>query len=275
MSNNDFKIHSICLVKNEVDIIDYCLEQACQWSDYIYVYDNGSTDGTWEKVLSIQNEQIIPWKQDDKAFQESLRGEVFNAFRHRSKAGDWWCRLDADEFYIESPHTFLAKVNPLNHVIWGIAVEYYLTIKDIDLLDFNQPIPSLLLSLRFYKIENSEIRFFKYRDGLIWDSDQWQWPKHLGVVNKERIFYKHYKYRTPEQIQKRLDTRRLARERGFPGWDHALEKDWRKKIANSEQLNYDNQDGNFIIDTAKLPNHLESLPKRMLKTLAHSVGLWP
>ncbi|MBD2570580.1 glycosyltransferase family 2 protein [Anabaena lutea] len=272
MSNNDFKIHSICLVKNEVDIIGYCLEQASQWSDYIYVYDGASTDGTWEKVLSMQSEKIIPWKQDGKVFQESLRGEVFNAFKHQAKPGDWWCHLDADEFYSPSPREFLSKISQFNHVVWGIPIEYYLTDKDIDLIDFNQPISEILSSLKFYHIVNSEPRFFRHRDGLIWDNGSW--PHHMGVVNKERILYKHYKYRTPEQIQKRLDTRRLARERGFPGWDHAVEKDWREKITNPDTLNYDAQDGNYVINTDSLPNHLESFPRRIMKRFMHGVGIW-
>ncbi|MEO3707154.1 glycosyltransferase family 2 protein [Trichormus azollae] len=272
MQKESFKIHSICLVKNEVDIIGFCLEKACQWSDYIYVYDGESTDGTWEKVLSMQNGQIIPWKQDGKVFQESLRAEVFNAFKHQAKPGDWWCHLDADEFYLKSPREFLANVSQFNHVVWGMAIEYYLTDKDINSLDFSQPISEILLSLKFYKIENSEPRFFRHRDGLIWDIGSW--PKHIGVVNKERILYKHYKYRTPEQIQKRLDTRRLARERGFPGWDHAVEKDWRNKITNSHKLNSDQQDGNYIIDTAELPNHLESFTQRILKIFMHTLRIW-
>ena len=46
------KIHSICVVKNEADIVGYCLREALKWSDYVYVYDGESTDGTWEVVKS-------------------------------------------------------------------------------------------------------------------------------------------------------------------------------------------------------------------------------
>jgi len=268
----NFKIHSICVVKNEVDIIEYCLREASKWSDYIYIYDGDSTDGTWEKVLEMQNEQIIPWKQDGKVFQESLRGEVFNAFKHQAKPGDWWCHLDADEFYPESPRDFLARVKPSNHVVWGVSIEYYLTDKDIEALDFTQPIPELLPQLRFYKAENSEPRFFRHRNGLVWR--QGSWPEHMGVVNPERILYKHYKYRTPQQIQKRLDTRRSNRERGFPGWEHAIEEDWQQKIVSADRLNYDTQNGDYSIDVSKLPNHLETPFRRMLKKLMHGLGIW-
>lgn len=271
---DSFKIHSICVVKNEADIIEYCLQEASKWSDYIYVYDNGSTDGAWEKVLSLQSDKIFPWKQEDKCFQESLRGEVFNEFRHRAKPGDWWCRLDSDEFYIQSPRDFLSKVRPSYHVVWGTAIEYYLSQKDIDSLDFTEPINQLLPKIRLYKAENSEARFFRHRHRLSWGTDS-AWPDHMGLVNPKRILYKHYKYRSPEQTQKRLGTRQNAREQGFPGWEHALEDDWRKKIVNSEELHYDFQNGKYIIDEAQLPNHLESTPKRLLKQLMHSTGIWP
>jgi glycosyltransferase involved in cell wall biosynthesis len=273
MTPKEFKIHSICVVKNEVDIIEYCLEQASIWSDYIYVYDNGSTDGTWEKVLSLKNDKIIPWKQSDKCFQESLRGEVFNEFRHMAQPGDWWCRLDSDEFYVQSPCDFLAGVHRLNHVVWGVAIEYYLTEEEIKKLDFEQPMSDLLPQIRLYRAENSEPRFFKHRDGLVW-SDNGAWPDHVGLVNPERIFYKHYKYRSPHQTQRRLDTRRLSRSRGFPGWDNAVEMSWQEKIQANQDLHYDHQDGDFLIYWSRLPRHREKLPHRVLKLVMHGLKIW-
>ena len=48
------KIHSICMVKNEADIIEQTIKAAAKWSDFIYIFDNGSTDGSWEKVLELK-----------------------------------------------------------------------------------------------------------------------------------------------------------------------------------------------------------------------------
>jgi hypothetical protein len=31
----DSKIHGICVVKNEVDVIQYSLQEALKWADYI------------------------------------------------------------------------------------------------------------------------------------------------------------------------------------------------------------------------------------------------
>jgi glycosyltransferase involved in cell wall biosynthesis len=262
------------VVKNEADIIELCLQEASKWSDHIYIYDNGSTDGTWEKALSLKNEIIIPWKQDDKPFQESLRGEVFNAFEHKASPGDWWCRLDSDEFYTQSPKHFLTSVKRGFHVVWGIAIEYYLSLKDVNSIDFSLPVSQIIPQIQFYKAENSEPRFFMHRKGLTWDANG-AWPHHMGLVNPDRILYRHYKYRTPDQIQKRLNTRRDARAKGFTGWDHAKDDDWQQKLVNSEELHYDSQDGHYIIDVAKLPSHMEPVHKRLMKRFMHGVGIWP
>jgi hypothetical protein len=273
MLPNKSKIHAICLVKNEVDVIQYALQQAIQWADFIYVYDNGSTDGTWEAVQEIANAQIIPWKQDAKPFQESLRGEVFNAFKHRANPGDWWCRLDSDEFYVQSPKEFLAKVPRTCHVVWGIAIEYYLSQDDVHSLNFQGDIANLLPALRLYKAENSEARFFRHRDQMTWLPEA-AWPNHMGIVYPERILYKHYKYRSPQQIQKRLETRQKARERGFPGWDHATAASWQETLVNPADLQVDHQDGQYHVSWNKLPNHLESPSRRLLKYIMHGTKLW-
>lgn len=268
------QIHCICLIKNEIDIIEYSLREASKWADYIYIFDNGSTDGTWEKVLSMENDQIVPWKHDDKPFKEALRGDVFNAFKHRAKPGDWWCRLDADEFYLESPWKILSNISLSDHVVWGIAIEYYLSQRDLDEIDFSQDISKLLNSIRSYKVENSEPRFFKHRAGLTWDEDG-SWPNHMGLVSSKRIYYKHYKYRSPQQIQKRLLTRQQAIKRGFPGWEHAIETDWLKKIIDFRELNLDISDGNFVINHSRLPQHLEKPWRRILKYVMHGTKIWP
>src|SRR5215471_5959507 len=107
------RIHAICLVKDEVDIIAETLREAQRWCDYIYIYDNGSTDGTWEKVQAISkdsNGQIIIFKRFEGPFHDKLRGQVFENYKENSAVGDWWSRLDADEMYIDDPRKFLSEV---------------------------------------------------------------------------------------------------------------------------------------------------------------------
>jgi glycosyltransferase involved in cell wall biosynthesis len=271
---SDFRIHSICLVKNEADIIQACLRDALRWADYIYVYDNGSTDGTWEIVRAMESAQIVAWKSEDQPFQDTLRSEVFNAFRHRVRPGDWWGQLDADEFYLDNPREFLAAVPQSAQVVWSAFIEYYLTQRDLETLDFSQPVETILGQLRYYRADQSESRFFRHRDRLAWPRSS-SHPIHMGVVYPKRIRLRHYKYRSPEQIQLRLDTRRDARRRGFRGWDHAAQESWREKIDDAARLHYDDGTSPPVIDEKNLPDHLGSWKTRVVKRVMHGLGIWP
>src|ERR1700756_1456169 len=96
----ELKIHGLCLVKNEADILPETLTSALHWCDHIYVFDNGSNDGSWElvKELSRQHLQIVPYKQDNVPYTNGLRAAIFSAFQSNASSQDWWCALDADEF---------------------------------------------------------------------------------------------------------------------------------------------------------------------------------
>ncbi len=96
----------------------------------------------------------------------------------------------------------------------------------------------------------------------------------MGVTNPRRIFYRHFKYRTPEQIQRRLDTRRNNVERGFHGWHHARSASWRDTLANPARLALDRGDGHWQVNLDRLPDHLGSVSSRLLKQLMHGCGIW-
>ena len=274
MNTEQFKIHCIALTKNEGDVIEDCLLDASGWADYIYVYDGASSDDTWEIVKRMESEKVIPWKQDGKVFSEGLRAEVFNEFRKNSNKGDWWIQLNVDEYYPESPREFFRRVPAGHDFVWGITVEYYLTEKELESIDFTQQFCSIRPQLRHYRVGWSEPRAFRYRDRLEWRTDC-AWPNHVGVIAKERIVFKHYPFRSPRQIQMRLDVRRDNRERGFEGWDHAKEEDWREKIVDHDVCYIDDGESPLKIDESRLPRHLERPHIRLLKKLLHGSHLWP
>lgn len=271
--NQNFKIHCIAVCKNEADVIGHCLTEAAKWADHIYVYDGNSTDGTWEVVCGLNNPRIIPWKQDGKVFREGLRAEVFNAFRHQSAPGDWWFQLNVDEFYPEDPRQFLSRVPKGQDFVWGTMVEYALTEKDVDVVDFSKPFEHVMANLHYYHVCWSEPRAFRYRAGLLWDENN-AWPRHAGVVARERMLYKHYPCRSPQQLQARWATRKENRERGFEGWKESDEA-WRQTIKNSHDLLFDDGKSPLKIDESKLPKHMEKPHVRLLKQMLHGSGIWP
>jgi Glycosyl transferase family 2 len=273
------RIFGLCLVKNEADIMRLSLEESLHWCDRIFVFDNGSSDATWDIVREFGGKEarVVPFKQDAKPFDDALRAEIFNAYRKEAAPGDWWCRLDADEFYADDPREFLGKVSPGHHVVWGAWLQYFLTEEDLSRFreeDEREPLAMTPERLpRYYQALGGEPRFFRHRDRLIWESGAW--PAHLGVVEPRRIRVKHFQYRSPGQIQRRLDTRRAAAAQGWQHFGHSTQTHWRQKIANSTELTLDRGNGEYGGELTTVPDHLERPWQRAIKKVMHGLGVWP
>ena len=273
------RIFGLCLVKNEADIIRTSLRESRKWCDRIFVFDNGSSDGTWDRVQQAGSDDaaIVAFKQDARTFDDALRAEIFNAFRGEAREGDWWCRLDADEFYIDDPRAFLGSVSKRHHVVWGVWLQYFLTTEDLADFggDLEAPPPEITPERfpRYYQAVGSEPRFFRHRDRLVWNSGAW--PSHLGLIEPRRIRVKHVQYRSPGQIQRRLETRRAAAAAGWEHFGHSTQQSWRDKIADPGKLTLDRGDGVYVVDEAGLNKHLEPQWQRTLKLLLHGSGIWP
>ena len=120
----------------------------------------------------------------------------------------------------------------------------------------------------------AEPRFFRYRERLRWDLNA-AWPHHMGVIHPHPMHFRHYCYRSPQQIQMRLDVRRENRARGFEGWDHAKEEDWRSKLVPRAGLHRDEGDGRAIVEEEVRAQYREPKSRRLVKRFMHSTGLWP
>src|SRR6201987_660133 len=171
------KIHAMCIVKNEADVLQENLIAALYWCDHIYVFDNGSSDGTWElvKELAEQHPEIVPYKQDDVLFSGALRADIFNAFRVNAGPQHWWCRLDADEFYIDDPRIFLGKIPDRWQTVWSASLNYYFTDQD-KILYQQDPVKFLQTPiqqrLQYYCNNWGELRFFRHSDNIVWTRTQ-------------------------------------------------------------------------------------------------------
>lgn len=218
------KIHAICVVKNEADIIVQSLPHAADWCDNIYVLDNGSEDGTWESVqeLAQKHPQIVPYKQDHGVFKDAIRREVWQHYASHAQPGDWWCRLDADEFYPEDPRTLLTQVPARCDVVWSVMHNFFFT--DRDLLEYETDPQAFLArpvieSLRYYLSNWAEPRFLRHRPDYFWRKSL-DWPSLLTAYPDRYVSMCHYRYRNPPQIMNRIGTRRKNALRGGTPFVH-------------------------------------------------------
>jgi hypothetical protein len=293
------KIHGLCLVKNEADVLKETLTSALHWCDHIYVFDNGSDDGSWELVNELAQEhlQIVPFKQDDVLYTNGLRADIFDAFKSNSRSQDWWCALDADEFYIDDPRIFLTKISNQFQTVWSASLNYYFTDKDVTL--YRQDPEKFLKTpvqqrLRYYFNNWGELRFFRHCDDIVWTRSQGGFPPAMFIAPAYpvRIWLKHYQYRSPEQIERRLRTRRPAMEAstGFrheetPNWKAAIatKRDaplefgnarpefagacWEERVVPAASLNYDAFDRRYVVNESLMPEFPVRVRRSLLKEM--------
>jgi hypothetical protein len=270
------KIFGICLIKNEADIIEYSLNEHSKWADYIFVYDNGSTDNTWQIVndLAKVNSKIVPFKSEVKPFRDGLRADVFNAYRNLASPGDWWCiRCDSDEFYVDNPRLFLSKIKGYHHVVTSLHYEYRLTYEDTEEFTFDKSVSELIKQIKYYHPkQTSEIRFIKHRLGLEWPESNYGFPKHRGIISPFKIRLKHFQYRSPEQIERRIEVRRQATRDGYKFFERDNVSSWKDKLVYRKDMIKD--DKSFKIGYIQDYNKIKWW-KLVLLHVLHGIKIYP
>ena len=210
-----FKIHSILLTNNESDILAECIDSALKWSDYIYIFDTGSTDKTLEIINSftLLHTNIILYKSEYRLYNFTKNiSEVFSYYFKNSSIGDWWCTLCTDEQYPEDPRIFLAKVPLIYNNVWSNTLNYYFTENELKIInqdpklyanDFSKIKYSLFL--KYYKNNYSEIRFYRHNKNTFHDT--LLIPKNFKFTSPNKITLQHFQYRSPSQIISRVRSR--------------------------------------------------------------------
>ena len=232
-----------------------------------------------ERVRELAKEcpAIVPFGETREPFVDRLRADVFNHYRHEAQPGDWWCRLDADEVYVDDVRAFLSALPAQYQFVWSIYLQFYLTEKDVPRLEPHEGQPPFEADAsnlpRHYRADYAEPKFFRHRPRLRWS--QGSWPDHAGLVAPAMLRHKHFQYRSPAQIERRLETRRQATRDGYAGFPHSRETSWREKIKPSETLHFDAGDGRYLVEEEQLPRHLEPGWQRALKRVLHGTGIWP
>lgn len=226
------KINAICVIKNEADIILETLEHALGFCDNIFVFDNGSTDGSYEKIcdLAQQDERIIIAYHCDEIYKNQFRNRVYNRYHQAFSNDDWWYILDADELLDEDPRPRLknADAKGYNQMrVW--QAQFYFTEKDLANYKHEDHSQNVSDRRKYYRINWREPRFFKNSASL-------PWPEHLSGkvppfchrLSPSSPICRHYAERTPEQIKARRKIR-IANPYSFLHVKDKSDNDWLKQ----------------------------------------------
>lgn len=283
------KFISLLPVRDEADIISQCLDALLMWCDEIYVFDTGSVDETWELVndYRLREKRIIAMRKDDVFFSETLlRGWMFHQARKNLKNGDWFLRVDADEFHHIPPPQFVReRMKKHETVAFHQYYNFQYTEREAALwksgvesvLDRTRPIEQ---RRRWYtESKYAEPRLCRYRESMKWP-ERASFPYNAGFVSELRLPIRHYPHRDPIQMEKRCRLRAvmMADEENSRHWrrpdlHHWSEAEWRKFIIadNSPQLKYWSPES--PLPEVAFRNHLARPHIRTTQRLVHLLAL--
>jgi glycosyltransferase involved in cell wall biosynthesis len=234
-------------VRDEADIISQCLDHALRWADEIYVFDTGSVDNAWEIVqeFASRDKRVVPLRKEPVFFSEArLRGYMFHSARQKMREGDWFLRIDADEFHHITPPQFVKNcMRKHETVAYHQYYDFRLLQSELDqwnrgeetLKDRQRPIED---RRRHYTVSHySEPRLCRYRSTMQWPATV-SFPFNAGYVARARLPIRHYPHRDPVQLDRRCRLRAImmSDEENRANWSRPelhqwTERNWEKFIT--------------------------------------------
>ena len=296
------KFHCLLPVRDEADIIGQCLEHMLTWADTISVFDTGSIDDTWEIIQGVaaKDKRVKPLKKDPVFFSENrLRGWLFNQARQHMKEGDWFLRVDADEFHHIPPPEFVKdRLKSHETIVYHQYYDFRLLASEVaawetgkeTMAERERPIAER--RRWFTPSIYSEPRLCRYRETMQWSAGV-SFPYNAGFVARERLPIRHYLHRDPMQLKQRSKLRTcmigLRGDQLFTGYNkhdvsrlrqlvenfnkEDINNEWRKFITSDDAEGLMHWDVGADLPEFEFTNHLAPSHKRLAQRIIHSMLL--
>lgn len=199
------KLNAIMTVKNEVDIVEETLLNAMKFCHKIYIYDNNSTDGTWEVLneMAARFNDLVIVGQTDESQTGLLNNRIYNRYHSEYAADDWWYLLGADELLAESPikplkRASAAHKNTMN--VWH--AQFYFTDVDYENYESEETKAPIAQRRRYYALNEKMPAFFCNDPAKKWPENTTDTvPAWSSNVSVESPISRRYSQRTPDQMQ--------------------------------------------------------------------------
>lgn len=231
------KLYGIGTAKNEDDVIGDSIEHALQYCHKVIYLDNDSADRTWEVIqekAAQHPDRVVAFGKLAIPYVEGIREIIYNTYNNTELGpDDWWMKLDADEFIHEDPRPIVDEAMAAgNDVIRAWHAQFYLTDRDVASIergedDTSLPIPE---RRRYYRTNWRQVHLWRNVPGQVWRDTTRSIPEQTTRIHSRAVLNRHYQYRTPEQIAKRLAIRLDAAE--FP---HVTSTDWTSVVRSARR----------------------------------------
>jgi len=276
------KYHGLLVVRDEADIITQSVRYALTWADWIYAFDTGSTDGTWDILQEIasKDKRLVLYGRESIRIRNDLRAMLFERYRDQAASGNWFAIVDADEFYHIPPPVFVREwLRPEETAVCYQLYDFKLTkqecrrLRSLTAIEIERREPIEQRRRHYIPIVFAEPRLFQYRPTMRWVPSKT--PYNLGLIARERIPIRHYPNRDPLQMEARYRLRSQMRPYvGLSASPHWI-TNWRDMLVNETDTGSGLE---YWKPKTPLPvysrmNHIASPPKRMAQRVVHSMLL--
>jgi len=145
------KIAGITMVRNEIDVIEFCIEHhLSQGLDYIFICDNGSTDGTLEYLREkSNNDSRVFLYEDSGQFHQQKIINHLSGMAYKNGC-DWVVPFDADELWF-SDNTLKLDLQKVEKSSVRIKLKDFIQNKNV-----TSPTEDTYISVKWRLPENSE-----------------------------------------------------------------------------------------------------------------------
>lgn len=283
------KFVALLPVRDEGDVIRECLIHALGWADCIFVYDTGSIDDTYDIVedMAKADRRIRPIGSDHVYYNENrVRGLLFDVARSELRDGDWFLRMDADEFHHVKPQDFVSTRLRLNEsVVYHQYYNFQLTRSEAATLETEDAIASerkkpVRERRRAYMVSTyAEPRMCRYRSSMRWPGAV-SFPYNAGLVARARLPIRHYPHRDPGQLKRRCKLRAImmADRENRANWTnpeahHWSVEDWQTFVAEDDDPALMRWEPGTVLSEVRQTNHLAGGPRRLAQLTLYASGL--
>lgn len=277
------RFHCLLVVRDEEDIIAQSLDHLLMWADAIYVFDTGSTDGTWEIVqeTAADDSRVIPLRKDSVYYCDCLvRGWLFDQARRTMQTGDWFLRVDADEFYHVPPPEFVkTRLRTHETLVLHQYYEFVLRVSDVrawkESLDTvaDRKLPIEQRRQWYYTYPYGEPRLCRYRESMKWPASA-SFPHSAGFVAEARLPIRHYPHRDPTQVERRCQLRSImqddrVKQGGASTGQHWAQRDWSKFVFRDDDSCLKHWEPGTVLPEVRFANHLSNPSRRVIQRVTH------